>query len=142
MRIWAYGVLVVVALVGTACATRQQAARFAMNAPDPNGCYVQVYDGERFLGARDFINGPRRYATLRGLPNGAVWANRIRSLKVGPAATVTVWSDPDFQGRSMQIRVDRAYSALIEGFVAEIESMDVQCIAQPATVSLSARRGL
>ncbi len=129
--------LLVVVGTGASCAARQPPL-IGMNAPDPNGCYVQVYEGDRFIGASDFINGPRRYATLGGLPNGANWSNRIRSVKVGPAATITVWTDAEFQGRSLHMAVDRAFSALIEGFVASIESMDVQCIAPP---TVAAARG-
>ena len=32
--------------------------------PDPGGCYVLVYEEPNFMGPREFINGPGKYATL------------------------------------------------------------------------------
>jgi hypothetical protein len=98
-----------------------------MNAPNPNGCYIKVYDAERFGGISDFINGPMRYPMLDALPNGASWRNRIRSVQVGPAATASVWESRNFAGKSMQLRTDLPYPTLPEVFVAQIESMDIRC---------------
>jgi hypothetical protein len=49
------------------------------------------------------------------------------SVQVGPAAVVTVWTDPEFKGTSFQMGTDRAYGALIEQFAGRIQSMDVSC---------------
>src|SRR5262245_61398660 len=84
-----------------------------MNMPNPNGCYVKVFYRDQYHGEADFINGPHRYATLDTLPNEAKWNNRIRSVQVGPGASVRVWADEDFTGASIQMVADRKYGALI-----------------------------
>jgi hypothetical protein len=120
--------VVTVVLLSVAGCGKPSRTGVGMNAPSPNGCYVKVYDGERFAGQGDFLNGPRRYATLAAdLPNGASWALRIRSLQVGPAATVTVWADTDFRGRSMEVGPDRAFPTLGAEMSGEIESIVVAC---------------
>ena len=80
------------------------------------------------LGVRQIsINGPRRYVTLTDLPNGAKWANRIRSAQVGPGAVVVVWQEENFTGPSIQLGTDRRYGVLVEAFAGRIASMDVSC---------------
>ena len=66
--------------------------------PHPGGCYVLVYEQARFMGAREYINGPGKYATLADLPFRANWRRRIRSAQVGPAASVTLWEDEQLSG--------------------------------------------
>ena len=61
-------------------ASRQQFA--GMTMPNPDGCFVQVWEGPSFSGAIDYINGPRVYPSLRDMPGGRLWHNRIRSAKV------------------------------------------------------------
>src|SRR5262245_39610259 len=114
----------------TACASHPAplgSISSGMNMPNPSGCYVKVFDREQFRGAADFINGPRRYATLDGLPRGARWNKRIRSVQVGPGAVVTVWADEKFKGPSLQMRSDRRYGFLMESYAGRIKSMDVSC---------------
>jgi hypothetical protein len=77
----------------------------------------------------DYINGPRTYPTLRDMPGGRLWQNRIRSAKVGPAATVGVWADEYFLGRSLRLQRDIDYPGLPDGLTAEIESIDVGCVS-------------
>ena len=74
-------------------------------APNPNGCYVKVHDRTDFGGIGDLFNGPGRWPRLEGLvnTNEESWRNRIRSLHVGAAATLTVYAEQDFKGsRSRQ----------------------------------------
>jgi hypothetical protein len=95
--------------------------------PDPGGCYVLVFDQPKFTGSREFINGPDKYYTLRNLPFGASWRQRIRSAEVGPGATVTVWTDEGFEGASMRLRADLKYPTLTPAFDQEIQSLAVAC---------------
>ncbi len=95
--------------------------------PHPGGCYVLVYDQPQLTGAREFINGPEKYYTLRTLPFAANWRKRIRSAAVGPGAAITVWADEGFQGVSMRLQADRKYPVLTPLFDQEIESLDVTC---------------
>ena len=105
-----------------------------MTAPNPNGCYVQVFDQPQLRGAADFLNGPMRYSTLARLANNANWTNRIRSLEVGPGATATAWAEINYAGASMELHVDTRYTTLPAAFVGRIASIDVRCMHPPAAV--------
>jgi hypothetical protein len=118
-------VLPAIALIG--CATTSSSLVRGMTAPNPSGCYVQVFDNERLRGTKDFINGPMRYNTLSNLPNGADWTGRIRSVEVGPAATATIWTGPNRSGKSMILRLDRPYFVLPADFSGKVRSMDLRC---------------
>ena len=104
-----------------------------MTAPNPTGCYVKVFDQPQLRGTVDFINGPMRYAKLTGLPNGANWNDRIRSIEVGPGATATAWADTVFTGASIELRVDTRYPTLPAALVGAIKSLDVRCTQAPAS---------
>jgi len=118
---------VLAALALTGCATTSSSLVRGMTAPNPSGCYIQVFDGERLRGVADFINGPMRYGSLSNLPNGADWNRRIRSIEVGPAATATIWTGPDRSGKSMDLLLDRPYPALPDEFSGKVRSMDLRC---------------
>ena len=119
--------LPILVLAGCATASSSSSLVRGMTAPNPSGCYVQVFDKERLQGAADFINGPRGYSTLANLPNGARWNGRIRSLEVGPAATGTIWTGPNRSGKSMDLRLDRPYPVLPADFSGKVQSMDLRC---------------
>ena len=106
-----------------------------MTAPNPNGCYVKVFDQPQLRGAANFLNGPMRYSTLERLANGANWANRIRSLEVGPGATATAWADVNYAGASIELRVDTRYPVLPPALVGAIKSLEVRCTQAPASAS-------
>ena len=98
--------------------------------PSPDGCFVRVWEGLSFSGAFDFINGPRDYPSLRDMPGGHLWRNRIRSAKVGPSAVVTAWSDENFQGATMRLIANADYPKLPETMEAQIESIAIECAAK------------
>ena len=102
-----------------------------MNAPNPTGCYVKVFDQPQLRGVADFINGPVRYSRLDRLPNGANWNARIRSVEVGPRATATVWAEINYTGASMELQLDARYEALGIA-LGTIKSLDVRCTEAPA----------
>ena len=102
-----------------------------MTAPNPNGCYVKVFDQPELRGAADFLNGPRRYSTLAPLVNGANWANRIRSVEVGPGATATAWTEVNYAGTSIEMGVDTRYPVLPPALAGAIKSLDVRCTQAP-----------
>jgi hypothetical protein len=118
-------VLAAIALTG--CAAASSSLVRGMTAPNPSGCYLQVFAGERLRGVADFINGPRRYGSLSNLPNGANWNGRIRSIEVGPAATATIWTGPNRSGKSMDLHLDRPYPMLPAEFSGKVQSMDLRC---------------
>jgi hypothetical protein len=97
--------------------------------PDPNGCYVMVFDQPEFLGIPDVWNGPARWASLDGLRRvrSQGWGNQIRSLRVGPGATVTVFTDTSFQGTSRQFEADTKQARLDGSLSGKIESLQLAC---------------
>jgi hypothetical protein len=129
-------VWLVVVLLAPACASSR--AFVSYSAPDPTGCFVQVYEKPEFAGAREFLNGPHKYATLGNLPGNVSWRNRIRSLRVGPAiTTVTLWTDEVFNGSAVRLGPDRAVPRLHEAFAAQVESLEIACAPQPLRSALT-----
>jgi hypothetical protein len=98
-------------------------------SPNPNGCYAIVFDQPRFLGIQDVWNGPGRWSSLGGLHRvrSDGWHNEIRSLRVGPAATVTVFTEQDFRGTSRQFTADTDQAELDPTFSGKIESVQLAC---------------
>jgi hypothetical protein len=95
--------------------------------PDPGGCYVLVYEGAQFSGAREYINGPARQRRLTELPFGSNWRNRIRSARVGPRATVTMWTDEGLAGTSQRLTSNSEHSRLETMVSGRIESLEITC---------------
>jgi hypothetical protein len=98
-----------------------------MTMPSADGCFLRVWDAPQQAGMSDFINGPRDYATLLDLPGGRLWNNRIRSAYAGPAATVTLWMDENFQGVSLTLQPDSTYGLFPESVSGQAESMNISC---------------
>lgn len=74
---------------------------------DASECWVHLYDGDRFDAREpDFrLTEPGRFANLRDLPGATQdWSDDADSIRVGPKATVTIWSQTDFQGRSQVLQ--------------------------------------
>ena len=95
--------------------------------PNPDGCYIQVWESAGYGGMSDYINGPRNYASLRRMPNNRSWRNRIASVRVGPAAMVTAFVDEQFSGATLQLHADTAHRQLPGGIAGQIESVRVAC---------------
>ena len=98
-------------------------------APNPNGCYVRVYDRTDFGGIGDVFNGPGRWPRLERLvnTNEESWRNRIRSLHVGTAATLTVYVEQDFKGSSRQFPPAADQPRLDPELSGRIESLEISC---------------
>jgi hypothetical protein len=103
--------------------------RVQLPAPNPNGCYVTVFDQPGFRGIGDVLNGPGRWPSLEGLRQTRRdgWRNQIRSLLVGKAATVTVFTDADFRGESRQFAAQSDHPQLEDSFSGRIESLQLSC---------------
>lgn len=66
-------------------------------------CYVHLFDEDDFDESDDHFRlvEPGRYGDMSDLPGATQdWGGEADSLKVGPGATVTIWSEEDFQGDS------------------------------------------
>jgi hypothetical protein len=101
----------------------------AFQAPNPNGCFVYVYESAEFSGARYVLNGPARFRTLsRTLSAGELgWDNRIRSLRVGETAILTVFTETSFAGRSTRFTSGTAHPQLAPAFAGHIQSAVLEC---------------
>jgi hypothetical protein len=120
----------VISLILIASAGCSRPPRHAgLPAPDPGGCYVIVYEQPEFRGIRDVLNGPGRWPVLEELrqTNERSWQNRIRSLRIGKTATVTVYTDSDYTGDSKQFDPSSEHPRLERTISGQIESLQIRC---------------
>jgi hypothetical protein len=95
--------------------------------PNPEGCFIQVWDLPSFAGVTDYLNGPRSYTNLRDLPGARIWANRIRSVKTGVAARAIVYAHEDYLGMSLRLATDREYPTFPQELSGQIASIRIEC---------------
>ena len=102
--------------------------------PNPNGCYVVLFERPDFKGLNDLLNGPRKWRSLDIIPeaNHSRWTNRLRSLRLGPTAVVTVFTQPDFRGQGREYRAGTDHVSLPPEVSAKIQSLTIAC-EMPAT---------
>ena len=119
--------LVLVSLVTGGCAPK--AVDVPPRAPNPNGCYVVIYDRPEFRGTGDVLNGPGRWPTLDGLrgTNIANWRDMIRSLRVGESATVLAYTEENLAGRSMRFEAGAAQRELETIMAGRVKSLELNC---------------
>jgi hypothetical protein len=100
-----------------------------MRAPNPNGCYVMLFERPEFTGASDLLNGPGKWPNLEGLheTNHGRWRDRLRSLRIGPNATVTVFTQPQFRGHSQEYRAGADHPNLRPDISAHVQSLTIAC---------------
>jgi hypothetical protein len=89
------------------------------------------FEQPQLRGTVDFINGPMRYAKLTGLPNGANWNDRIRSIEVGPARLQPYGPMVSLARRWSCVKIP--YPTLPAALVGAIRSLDVRCTQAPAS---------
>ena len=63
------------------------------------GCWVKIYEDEKFEGRSYLLNGPIDYPNLKNLPgnDGDDFGDKIGSLRVGPKAWVKVFNDENYK---------------------------------------------
>lgn len=110
------------------------------NQPAPVGtancgdCWVHVFDDKDFDATDDnhMICGPGKWPNLRSL-SGAVkinWGDEIESLRVGPRATVIVWSNENYTGISQTFNPGTAIPSLKitnRSLSDNISSIEIRC---------------
>lgn len=64
--------------------------------PRSDRCWVDLYRGPDYTGAKARIFGPVELANLREV-QGAAWDDAIESLEVGPGAEVSVYENENFE---------------------------------------------
>jgi hypothetical protein len=119
------------ALALFACGGRRAPIAHA-SAPDPAGCFIEVFAEEDFRGPREFLNGPAKYWHLKRLPFRQDWHERIRSLRVGPGATAQLWARQGFEGDALKFGPDRSHPRLLPEFSAKVASLQIACTGAPA----------
>jgi hypothetical protein len=125
-RLWCLALFVVLSL--TACGGEPKRIAVGPAAPNPNGCFAFVYDRDDFKGVSAVLNGPGRWQNLERLQVDDVdWRNRIKSIDVGAAATLTVFIEIGFTGMSRQIPSGSRLSRLDDALTANIESIQMSC---------------
>lgn len=92
-------------------------------------CWAEIYMNSDFdkNGPRLLLVGPHELATLKGL-NDQNWDNDIESLIVGPEASMVLYDDPEFEGRSLIVAANQTLSNLSDAQMKnEIESLRLSC---------------
>ena len=95
--------------------------------PNPDGCYVQVWDGPKYTGRVDYINGPLSYTHLRNMPNQRNWNRRIVSVRVGPNAIATAFPEENFRGGAYELPPRATFVTLPDTMTRGISSLRIQC---------------
>ena len=116
---FAFGLVVV-----AACGARSNSAQLFRTAPNPNGCYAELFSGEAFGGAGDYVNGPWRIPDVRSDPR---WKAGVRSLRTGPATTVTFWSEDNYRGRQVRVGSDERNSQVSIALGGAAASLQILC---------------
>ena len=95
---------------------------------EERGCWVKLYDREGFRGDSITLMGPLNMPVMIG-PFGANWENKVRSVKTGPTANVTIFDNRNFQDQSKFIGVNAFVPDMSErmGFFDDFRSMMLNC---------------
>lgn len=100
---------------------------------DCGTCWVHVFDDKNFKATDDNhkICGPGAWPHLRNLTGAAKlnWSDEIESLKVGPGATVVVWTGEQFTGTSHTFNPGTEKITLkdLPGLSDNISSLEIKC---------------
>lgn len=87
-------------MIVAGCAGRASNSYAFRTAPNPNGCYAELFPQEQFKGDGDYVNGPWRIPDLRA---DRRWADGVRSIRTGPGTTVTFWSEQNYGGSLLRL---------------------------------------
>jgi hypothetical protein len=125
-----YGVATLVTLAALAgCAKQFVQGGIGGNAPNPNGCYVFLYDQIDWRGKRVVLNGPGKWGTVERLrrDDEKDWRKNIHSIEVGSSATVTLYTEANYRGVSQQFGPASVQGRFSGSLTAGIESLSLSC---------------
>lgn len=91
-----------------------------------DGCWVHLFEEDDFDETDDNyrLTEPGRYADLNNLAGAADdWTDEAESIRVGPEATVTFWSETEFRGQPTELGPGSERADLDE----EPESLELTC---------------
>jgi hypothetical protein len=111
------------------CATGPVLGGLGGSAPNPNGCYVFVYDQENWRGQRVVLNGPGKWQSVERLQRNddKDWRNNIRSIEIGARATVTLYTELNYRGVSQQFGPAGDQARFDGRLSAGIKSLTLSC---------------
>jgi hypothetical protein len=111
------------------CAKEPVLGGLGGNAPNPNGCYIFIYDQENWHGQRVVLNGPGKWQSVERLRRNddKDWRNNIRSIEIGSSATVTVYTEQNYGGVSQQFGPASDPARFNGSLSAGIESLALSC---------------
>lgn len=107
-----------------ACGARSNSAQVFRTAPNPNGCYAQLFSGEQFTGTGDYVNGPWRIPDVRA---DRRWKDGVRSLRTGAGTTVTLWSDGAYRGSLVRVTASQRDGAVSRALGGVAASLQISC---------------
>ena len=93
------------------------------------GCWVKFFDKKNFKGDSLFLSGPVNLPRLIG-PFGYDWENKVRSVKVGPRANLTIYDNREYrdQDKFLDAGANVANLSKEMGFFDNFRSMMLNCI--------------
>jgi len=110
-----------------ACGARSNSTYWFRTAPNPNGCYAQIFAEEQFKGPGDYVNGPGRYPSVSDLKADGRWPGGVRSVRTGPATTVTLWSERSYRGGLVRLGPDQRNARINDALKAAVASLQISC---------------
>ena len=116
-----------VAAVLAGCATEPVLGGLGGNAPNPNGCYVFIYDQENWRGQRVVLNGPGKWQSVERLrrDDDKDWQDNIHSIEVGSSATVTLYAEANFRGVFQRLGPASVQGRFVGSLNAAIKSISL-----------------
>ena len=115
------------ALMTIACGARASSTYAFRTAPNPNGCYAELFPREQFMGDGDYVNGPARYPRTSDLRPDGRWREGVRSVRTGPASTVTLWSEEGYRGALLRVGPNQHNARISEALSAAAVSLQISC---------------
>lgn len=93
------------------------------------GCWVKFFDKKNFQGDSLFLSGPINLPRLIG-PFGYDWENKVRSVKVGPKANLTIFDNHNYRDEDKFLDAGANVANLSKemGFFDNFRSMVLNCI--------------
>lgn len=93
------------------------------------GCWVKFFDKKDFQGDSLLLSGPINLPRMTG-PFGYDWEDKVRSLKTGPKANLTIYDNRDYRDQNKFIGPNKNVPDISEkmGFFENFRSMMLSCI--------------
>jgi hypothetical protein len=96
---------------------------------EKKGCWATFYGKKNYEGDSLMLTGPASIARMTG-PFGFDWENKVRSLKVGPRANLTIYDNRDFrdQDKFIDAKTNVPDMSKQMGFFDDFRSIMLSCI--------------